>query len=177
MKYRNKPVVIEAFKWTADHTQTEYPSWICDAIRLGKVSFNMGRDFKPDEMLINTLKGLMRADIGDYIIQGIKGEIYPIKEDIFLMTYEAVNDEHYREGKMKNEPAFPVANSYKPHNQCEDETKQTGITTRDYFAAKAMQGMCAYHGTYGMNNGRGDVAKRAYEIADAMLEARDKTTS
>ena len=47
------------------------------------------------------------------------------------------------------------------------------LTLRDYFAAKAMQGMCAYHGTYGMNNGRGDVAKRAYEVADAMLKQKE----
>lgn len=42
---------------------------------------------------IKTLEGVMHGDIGDYIIQGIKGEIYPCKPDIFEATYEAVEPE------------------------------------------------------------------------------------
>lgn len=37
---------------------------------------------------INTLEGTMRADVGDYIITGVKGERYPCKPDIFLATYD-----------------------------------------------------------------------------------------
>jgi hypothetical protein len=37
---------------------------------------------------IETLEGIMRADVGDYIIRGVKGEIYPCKPDIFAVTYE-----------------------------------------------------------------------------------------
>ncbi len=44
----------------------------------------------PSFYMIQTLEGAMRADIGDYIIRGIKGEIYPCKEDIFNLTYEEV---------------------------------------------------------------------------------------
>ena len=39
---------------------------------------------------IETLEGVMRADPGDWIIQGVKGEVYPCKPDIFTATYEAV---------------------------------------------------------------------------------------
>lgn len=45
-------------------------------------------------------------------------------------------------------------------------------TLRDEIAIAAMQGLCAYSGTYGVNNNCRDIAKRAYEIATAMLEAR-----
>lgn len=45
-----------------------------------------------DHLVIKTLEGDHRADIGDYIIQGVKGELYPCKPDIFEMTYEEVTD-------------------------------------------------------------------------------------
>jgi len=41
---------------------------------------------------ITTLEGVMRGDVGDYIITGIKGETYPCKPDIFAATYESVTD-------------------------------------------------------------------------------------
>jgi len=41
---------------------------------------------------IHTLEGVMTANIGDYIVKGIKGEFYPCKPDIFAETYEPVND-------------------------------------------------------------------------------------
>ena len=42
---------------------------------------------------INTLEGTMTGDYGDYIIQGVDGEIYPCKPDIFEKTYEPVKEE------------------------------------------------------------------------------------
>lgn len=45
-----------------------------------------------EELEIETLEGTMRADVGDFIIKGIKGEPYPCKPDIFYATYEKVND-------------------------------------------------------------------------------------
>ena len=44
------------------------------------------------EQIIHTLEGDMKADIGDYIITGVKGEQYPCKPDIFEQTYELVED-------------------------------------------------------------------------------------
>ena len=42
------------------------------------------------EMEIETLEGTMKADKGDWIIRGVKGELYPCKPDVFEMTYEKV---------------------------------------------------------------------------------------
>jgi hypothetical protein len=87
-KYRKKPVVIEAFKWTGDQNQTEDPIWIVEAIKNGTVKFNQLSEL----MEIETLEGTHTAQFGDYIIQGVKGELYPCKPDIFEMTYEKVED-------------------------------------------------------------------------------------
>ena len=89
MKFRKKPVVIEAFRWTGDIDQTEDPEWIVDKIRSGDVFFvNSGTS--QVFMQITTLEGAMTADIGDWIIKGVKGEIYPCNPDIFEATYEKV---------------------------------------------------------------------------------------
>ncbi|MDY0140047.1 MAG: hypothetical protein RBR50_10125 [Candidatus Izemoplasmatales bacterium] len=84
MKYRKKPVVIQAFKWTGDIDQLEDPEWVVEEIKKGNVTFNG----TPITMKIKTLEGVMTAQIGDYIIQGVNGEIYPCKPDIFEKTYE-----------------------------------------------------------------------------------------
>jgi hypothetical protein len=44
------------------------------------------------ELFIPTLEGVMKADVGDYIITGVKGEKYPCKPDIFEATYEKVEE-------------------------------------------------------------------------------------
>lgn len=86
--FKKKPVVIEAFKWTGDMFQNEDPEWIVEAIQEGTVYFG---SIKAEAIMkIDTLEGTMIAQRGDYIIKGIKGEIYPCKPDIFEATYEAV---------------------------------------------------------------------------------------
>jgi len=79
MKYRKKPVVIEAVQWTGEN-----------AVKIS--SFIGGHEFwhKDGRLSIDTLEGMMRADKGDYIIKGVEGEFYPCKPDIFKKTYEAV---------------------------------------------------------------------------------------
>ena len=89
MKYRKKPVVIEAFKWTWDITQKEDPEWIIEAIKDGVVWFN-NSGTELCNMEIKTLEGNHIASRGDYIIKGIKDELYPCKPDIFEATYEIV---------------------------------------------------------------------------------------
>lgn len=87
-KYKKKPVVIEAFKWTGGPDQDEDPEWIVEAIKNKKVDFEtVGGEVR---MLIETLEGQMQATPGDFIIRGVKGEIYPCKPDIFALTYEKV---------------------------------------------------------------------------------------
>lgn len=93
-KYRKRPVVIDAFKWTGDQHQTEDPGWIIEAIKEGTVVIpNLDWAIEKHGKLvmeINTLEGVMTATPGDYIIKGIQGEIYPCKPDIFEMIYEKV---------------------------------------------------------------------------------------
>ena len=84
MQYRKKPVVIEAWQFEAKEFMPQ-PSWLHNAITSGKIYFQGGE--RP-YYTIKTLEGKMRADPGDFIIQGVKGEIYPCKPDIFAATYD-----------------------------------------------------------------------------------------
>jgi len=87
MRYRKKPVVIEAFQWIGNIDQVDYPLWIIEAMERGDVWFNqIGTDYMC--MIIDTLEGNMVASKGDYIIKGINGELYPCKPNIFKRTYE-----------------------------------------------------------------------------------------
>lgn len=84
-KFRKKPVVIEA--WQNDGVDA-LPSWLSDALKKGEVWFSGS---PRGHFTIKTLEGEMRADYSDWIIQGVKGEIYPCKPDIFAATYEPVS--------------------------------------------------------------------------------------
>ena len=96
MKYRKKPVVIEAFEWTGGPDQEEYPIWITEAMRkkeeeLGSVRIlQRYSELTTKYLRIVTLEGPIWASPGDMIIQGVKGELYPCKPDVFAATYEAV---------------------------------------------------------------------------------------
>lgn len=90
MKYRKKPVVIEAYQWFYDDCES-YPNWIHEA--LYKKSDEPGYMYylhSSEQWKIVTLEGVHIVSDGDYIIKGVKGEIYPCKPDIFEMTYEKV---------------------------------------------------------------------------------------
>lgn len=94
-KYRKKPVVVEAVRWTGSNLE-EIRNFVgSDLIEECVEFFDIKRTLK--EMLvdiaIDTLEGTMRVDYGDYIIKGIQGEFYPCKPDIFLATYEEVMED------------------------------------------------------------------------------------
>jgi hypothetical protein len=84
MKYRKKPVVIEAFRFQMD---SEMPDWFNE-----KRITNEIVTYDDGTCNIKTLEGVMHADKGDYIIPGIKGEVYPCKPDIFEQTYESSDE-------------------------------------------------------------------------------------
>jgi len=88
-KYRKKPVVIEAFQYGLTD-KSDLPLWAKDAMSrdLIKPFSQYGGSVRWAE--IETLEGTMRANVGDYIIKGVKGEFYPCKPDVFEMTYELV---------------------------------------------------------------------------------------
>lgn len=77
-KYRKKPVVIDAIRYTGDFEL----DWLRDAEQVRSAGDGSGA------CEIVTLEGVMRADVGDWIIRGVKGELYPCKPDIFDATYE-----------------------------------------------------------------------------------------
>ena len=79
-KYVKKPVVVEAIKY--------------DGTNKVEIQEFMDRyldDTQDDQLKIETLEGIMLANIGDYIIKGVSGEFYPCKPNIFIQTYEKVN--------------------------------------------------------------------------------------
>ena len=81
-KFRKKPVVIEAIQLPLDPTDDDV---MAVHTFMGAADWSSDRDCG---IAINTLEGTMRADPGDWIIRGIKGELYPCKPDIFAATYE-----------------------------------------------------------------------------------------
>ena len=92
MKYRKKPVEIEAIKYVGGTAFSgvfaeEIPDWLREAFK------NNTMHWVKDELYIKTLEGDHRVSDGDYVIRGVKGELYPCKPDIFEMTYEPVGQE------------------------------------------------------------------------------------
>ena len=86
-KFRKKPVVIEAFRLNERGLIGE--DWFWDAVtRNDIITHCFGKHYSaPAWCEIKTLEGTMIANAGDYIIQGVNGEIYPCKADIFQKTY------------------------------------------------------------------------------------------
>lgn len=82
MKYRKKPVVVQACRFMID---SHMPDWFMDNVSNDTITTHA--DGTCD---IKTLEGTMKADFGDYVIQGVNGEVYPCKPDIFEKTYELV---------------------------------------------------------------------------------------
>lgn len=78
-KYRKKPVVIDAYKFRAGEQDGDLAADVLAGLL----------EYKEEGCaLIKTLEGVMRAEHGDWIIRGVKGELYPCKPDIFEATYD-----------------------------------------------------------------------------------------
>lgn len=86
MKYRKKPVGVEAVQWTGhnDEAIKAFVGEMCEITRI-KSPF-----IQPD-LVIHTLEGDHHALVDDFIIKGVHGEFYPCKPDIFHLTYEEVS--------------------------------------------------------------------------------------
>ena len=91
-QYRKKPVVIEAVQFLDDESWSEVARWC------GGRPGSQAKPSDPDDVAvwleIPTLEGVMRANVGDWIIRGIRGEFYPCKPDIFTETYEELPDDN-----------------------------------------------------------------------------------
>lgn len=105
MKYKKKSVVIEAMQFTDTDKDRVY-AWASSLQMNICPSF---RDSKP-VLLIPTLEGEMTASIGDYIIRGVNGELYPCKPDIFDKTYtDAMGRMSFGEAVEAVRSGIPIA--------------------------------------------------------------------
>lgn len=88
MKYRKKPVEIEAIQWNGMNVP-EIIDFAEDACTIDMLAYS-NTDQPIYTLVIHTLEGDMLAKPGDFIIKGVKGEFYPCKPDVFEQTYEMV---------------------------------------------------------------------------------------
>lgn len=79
MKYRKKPVIVEAMQYNGDNSIEIFH--FCNKAYFEHMS---------QSLIVNTLEGKMHVDEGDFIIKGVHGEFYPCKPDIFKETYESI---------------------------------------------------------------------------------------
>jgi hypothetical protein len=122
--FRKRPVVIEAVQITAadfnGHTwdgspfaTAPAPEWLIAAIESGVVVPDTPNHTDYAEWRIKTLEGEMLGGPGDWIIQGVKGELYPCKPDIFAATYDAVAPEPVavaREWRARSDESLAAVN-------------------------------------------------------------------
>lgn len=114
-KFRKKPVVIEAFQMTREQRadNSDWPEWLHVAWGLDNAQFgavfcvDFPKSDGTDKLAIRTLesgKDAMIVDWDDWIIRGVKGELYPCKPDIFEATYERVPEisEDIRVGSVRH---------------------------------------------------------------------------
>lgn len=80
MKYRKKPVIVEALLFDGNNYKE------CEGFIEGNYDNTLNY---PN---IKTLEGTMEVSVGDYIVKGVKNEFYPVKPDIFELTYENVHE-------------------------------------------------------------------------------------
>lgn len=91
MRYRKKPVEVEAFQYDGNLIGADgkyyVPEWAVKAHK-NQVLYFESTETSPCELFVKTLEGIYHVSVGDYIIRGIKGELYPCKPDIFENSYE-----------------------------------------------------------------------------------------
>ena len=87
MKYRKKPVVIEAIQFTGRES-------FCRMINFWKIDFDKVSEYEDNKenFFIETLEGTHNVSLNDFVIRGVAGEFYPCKPDIFNRTYEKVQE-------------------------------------------------------------------------------------
>lgn len=93
-KFRKKPVVINAFQMTreARSDNRDWPEWLNRAWQERTMVITNTGNLGDCDLEILTLEGAHRVSWDDWIIRGVKGELYPVKDEIFRETYEAVTN-------------------------------------------------------------------------------------
>lgn len=97
MKARKKPVEVECFKYDGDlmnNTGKYYvPDWVKEAYEKRVLFYDCISNEEPNELFVNTLEGLHHVSVGDYVIKGVNGKLYPCKPDIFEKTYDIIEED------------------------------------------------------------------------------------
>ena len=99
MKYRKKPVVIEAIQWNG-HNLEEIKDFVGDSLiceifdTTWEGGWGVPTTIPTIYIEIKTLEGNHICSEGDYIIKGVQGEFYPCKPDVFMQTYEQVGEQN-----------------------------------------------------------------------------------
>ncbi len=84
-KFRKKPIVIDAMRVPHPTDPLEW-GYLAGFMNAGQANWHVAPN--ANGVIISTLEGEMYANVGDWIIRGVKGEFYPCKPDIFEATYE-----------------------------------------------------------------------------------------
>ena len=94
MKYRKKPIVIEAVQWNGRNLE-EIKEFVGDPLiyEISDAAWKVGKGAPAVYIEIKTLEGNHICTEGDYIIKGVQGEFYPCKPDIFEQTYEQAGEQ------------------------------------------------------------------------------------
>ena len=95
MRFRKKPVVIDAWPAAglieaARNRWSDLPQPVSEAYETGHIVFT------DTSVSIKTLEGIMTANLGDWVIRGVHGELYPVKPAIFIETYEPADESDER---------------------------------------------------------------------------------
>lgn len=100
MKYQQKPVVVNVWKLDSNSFISKTEEWVQQNYIEGNISYdNVDKHWN-----ITTLEGIMTAYDYDYLIQGVNGEVYACKPDIFEKTYELVEEQKtYTDYEVKEE--------------------------------------------------------------------------
>lgn len=118
MKYRKKPVVIEAIQWTGLNLE-EIKSFVGGFLQYDIIdtAWEVDKGAPHVNMIIKTLEGEYICRKGDFIIKGVHGEFYPCKPDIFEKTYE----KEMEQSNIVNENVFSS-----PCDNCPNNSKNGG---------------------------------------------------
>ena len=93
MRYKTKPVEIEAIQWTGLNLE-EIKQFVGESLEYDilDTAWEVGKARPHIYLRIHTLEGIMNASEGDYIIKGLRGEFYPCKPDVFEKKYEVIGE-------------------------------------------------------------------------------------
>lgn len=176
MKFRKKPVVIEAMQFTEETKNQCFNFVTCNRYA------DWDEFGKSPVLKIQTLEGDITASLGDWIIKGVKGEFYPCKPDIFEQTYEPADREARSQGGGKDEEIRKLREQvYLPNHwrcpKCSFYQVNSILAPDGIFADKRTPEQCPNDGTEMMPVSWKENAKDNYDMGVQQMERAVKAES